>query len=73
MAGNGGLATPYEQGRRDPHRADLDVRRLLENSALSFDSATVRQTQVWGEALQCSVTSWRQRQARRREVPQYAS
>jgi hypothetical protein len=68
VAGIGGLATPKEQGRRDPHRADLDVRRLLENSALSFDSATVRQTQVWGEALQRSVASWRHRQARRQEV-----
>ena len=67
MARHAGLATPYEQGRR-AHRADLDVRKLLENSALSFDSATVRQTQVWGEALQRSVASWRHRQARRQEV-----
>lgn len=72
MAGIGGLATPYEQGRRDPHRADLDVRRLLENSALSFDSATVHQTQVWGEALLRSVQAWRHRQSRRREVSHYA-
>ena len=67
MARIEGMLTHNEQGRRGGDRAGLNFRKVLENSAVGFDSSTVLEAQRFGEALLRSVQSWRHREARRQE------
>ena len=67
MARIEGMLAHNEQGRRGGDRAGLNFRKVLENSAVGFDSSTVLEAQRFGEALLRSVQSWRHLQQRRRE------